>query len=69
MDFPLCNIMDALEQWITFQETGQPGELYELAIWCIDWVDFAIEVSDDNDMLAAPEIAAKYERIRRALTR
>lgn len=68
MEFPLWDILDALERWITFLETGRRGELHRLAIRSIEQVDFQVE-ADVNDFLATPEMATEYERIRRVLAR
>ncbi len=67
MDFPLWSILDALERWTAFLETGGRDEIYELAIRSIERADFRIEAELD-DFLAAPEMAAEYERVRRGLT-
>ncbi|SBT45723.1 hypothetical protein [Micromonospora auratinigra] len=67
MDFPLPAILDALERWTAFLETGRRDELYELAIRSIELVDFQVE-ADLDDVLATPEMAAEYDRIRRLLT-
>jgi hypothetical protein len=67
MDPELLNAISALEHWTTYLETGQPGELYELAIRSVEQVDFQVS-ADLGDFLAAPEMAAEYERIERLLT-
>jgi hypothetical protein len=67
MDPELLTVISALEHWTTYLETGQRGELYELAIRSVEQVDFQAS-ADLGDFLAAPEMAAEYERIERLLT-
>ncbi|MFI6077254.1 hypothetical protein ACIA5C_37565 [Actinoplanes sp. NPDC051343] len=67
MDPGLLTMISALEHWTTYLETGQKGELYELAIRSIEQVDFHVS-ADLSDFLAKPEMAAEYERIERLLT-
>jgi hypothetical protein len=66
MDFPLLNILDAIDQWTTFLETGTRDALRELALRAIDQVDFQFE-ADLSDVLATPEMAAELDRIKRLL--
>jgi hypothetical protein len=67
MDPGLLTTISALEHWTTYLETGQKGELYEVAIRSIEQVDFHVS-ADLGDFLAKPEMAAEYERIERLLT-
>lgn len=67
MDPELLTVISALEHWTTYLETGQRGELYELAIRSVEQVDFQVS-ADLGDFLAAPELAAEFERIERLLT-
>jgi hypothetical protein len=67
MDPGLLTMISALEHWTTYLETGQKGELYELAIRSVEQVDFHVS-ADLGDFLAKPEMAAEYERIERLLT-
>ncbi|ASW53413.1 hypothetical protein [Plantactinospora sp. KBS50] len=67
MDPELLNVISALEHWTTYRETGQRGELYELAIRSIEQVDFQV-AADLSDFLAKPEMAAEYARTERLLT-
>ncbi|GAA3783762.1 hypothetical protein GCM10022225_84880 [Plantactinospora mayteni] len=67
MDTELLNVISALEHWTTYLETGQRGELYELAIRSIEQVDFQVS-ADLSDFLAKTEMATEYERIERLLT-
>jgi hypothetical protein len=67
MDPELLTVLTALEHWTTYLETGERGELYELAIRSIEQVDFQVS-ADLGDFLAKPEMAAEYERIERLLS-
>ncbi|TDB97037.1 hypothetical protein E1091_08800 [Micromonospora fluostatini] len=67
MDPELLITLAALEHWTTYLETGRRGELYELALRSVEQVDFQVS-PDLGDFLAAPEMAAEYERIQRLLT-
>ncbi len=67
MDPELLTAVSALEHWTTYLETGQRGELYELAVRSIEQVDYQVS-ADLGDFLAKPEMAAEYERIERLLT-
>jgi hypothetical protein len=67
MDGLLVMILDALDHWTTFLETGERNALYELAIRSIELVDFQVEDADPVDFLAAPDMAAEYDRVMRAL--
>ena len=67
MDPELLTVISALEHWTTYLETGQRGELYELAIRSVEQVDFQVS-ADLGDFLAAPELAAEFDRIERLLT-
>lgn len=68
MDGLLVMVLDALDHWTTFLETGERTALYELAFRSIELVDFQVEDADPVDFLAAPAMAAEYDRIMRALT-
>lgn len=68
MDPELLTVLAALEHWTTYLETGQRGELHELALRCVEEVDYQVS-ADLGDFLAAPEMAAEYERIERLLAR
>jgi hypothetical protein len=67
MDPELLIVLSALEHWTTYVETGERGELYELAIRSVEQVDFQVS-ADLGDFLAEPEMAAEYARIERLLT-
>ncbi|KXK60309.1 hypothetical protein AWW66_19510 [Micromonospora rosaria] len=67
MDPELLTTLAALEHWTTYLETGRRGELHELALRSVEQVDFQVS-PDLGDFLAAPEMAAEYERIQRLLT-
>ncbi|MBM7493627.1 hypothetical protein JOD64_004849 [Micromonospora luteifusca] len=67
LDQGLLTVITALEHWTTYLEENGRGELYELAIRSIEEVDFQVS-ADLDDVLATPEMAAEYERIRRLLT-
>ncbi|MGC4869572.1 hypothetical protein ACLQ3B_29495 [Micromonospora sp. DT53] len=67
LDQGILIVLTALEHWTTYLEEGQRGEIYELAIRSVEEVD--IQVSADlDDVLATPEMAAEYARIRHLLT-
>ncbi|MFI2485997.1 hypothetical protein ACH47X_03765 [Promicromonospora kroppenstedtii] len=55
-----------MAHWHSYLEQNRRGELYELAIRSIEDVDHQVS-ADLDDFLAAPEMAAEYERIRRLL--
>jgi hypothetical protein len=67
MDGLLLMVLMSLDHWTSFLETGERRELYELAIRSIELVDFQVEDADPADFLAAPDMAAEFDRIRRAL--
>jgi hypothetical protein len=67
MDPELLIVLSALEHWTTYLETGERGELYELAIRSVEQVDFQVS-ADLGDFLAEPGMAAEYARIERLLT-
>ncbi|MGW0502535.1 hypothetical protein [Micromonospora sp. NPDC003241] len=64
MDPELLIVLAALEHWTTYLETGQRGELYELALRSVEQVDYQVS-ADLDDFLATPEMAAEYARIAR----
>jgi hypothetical protein len=68
MDSILLIVVMSLDLWASFLETGDRRAVYELAIRSIDLVDFQAEDGDPVDFLAAPDMAAEYARITRALT-
>ncbi|MBM0204225.1 hypothetical protein ACIA47_26845 [Micromonospora sp. NPDC051227] len=63
----LLIVITALEHWTTYLEEDRRGELYELAIRSVEEVDFQVS-ADLDDVLASPEMAAEYARIRHLLT-
>ncbi|MCO1599403.1 hypothetical protein M8C17_30035 [Micromonospora sp. RHAY321] len=67
LDQGLLIVISALEHWTTYLEENRRGELYELAIRSVEEVDFQVS-ADLDDVLATPEMAAEYARIRRLLT-
>ncbi len=67
MDPSLLLALSALEHWTTYLETGQRGELAELALRSVEQVDYQVS-ADLDDFLGKPEMAAEYERIVRLLT-
>ncbi|GIJ47665.1 hypothetical protein Val02_45510 [Virgisporangium aliadipatigenens] len=71
MDFGLANLLNALDAWTAFLETGDPDQVYDLAEHAFDQIDFQAEeaatVVDMDDVLATPEMAAEYERVQRQL--
>ncbi|MBM0279085.1 hypothetical protein [Micromonospora tarensis] len=67
LDQGLLIVITALEHWTTYLEEDRRGELYELAIRSVEEVDFQVS-ADLDDVLASPEMAAAYARIRGLLT-
>ncbi|MEU8305794.1 hypothetical protein AB0C84_19740 [Actinomadura sp. NPDC048955] len=66
LDDGVLTAIRALSHWQSYLEQNRRGELYELAIRSIEDVDHEVS-ADLDDFLAAPEMAAEYERIRRLL--
>ncbi|WP_338743658.1 hypothetical protein [Actinomadura luteofluorescens] len=66
LDCGVLTAIRALSHWQSYLEQNRRGELYELAIRSIEDVDHEVS-ADLDDFLAAPEMAAEYERIRRLL--
>ncbi|GAA4330010.1 hypothetical protein ACFQY7_07240 [Actinomadura luteofluorescens] len=66
LDGGVLTAIRALSHWQSYLEQNRRGELYELAIRSIEDVDHEVS-ADLDDFLAAPEMAAEYERIRRLL--
>ncbi|MFE3268074.1 hypothetical protein [Streptomyces sp. NPDC059215] len=67
LDIGVLAVINALTHWKSYLEQRRRGELYELAILAIEDVDH--EVSADLDhFLAAPKMAAEYERMRQLLS-
>ncbi|MFJ9153425.1 hypothetical protein ACIRP7_36435 [Streptomyces sp. NPDC102270] len=66
LDPGVLTAITALAHWKSYLEQNRRGELYELAIRSIEDVDHEVS-ADLDDFLAAPEMAAEYERIRRLL--
>lgn len=66
LDRGIVAVLTALMHWSSYLQTGQRGELYELAIRSIEDVDFQVN-ADLDAMLATPEMSAEYERIQRLL--
>ncbi|WP_326948380.1 MULTISPECIES: hypothetical protein [unclassified Amycolatopsis] len=67
LDRGIVAALTALMHWNSYLQGGRRGELYELAIRSIEDVDFQVS-ADLDDMLATPEMAAEYDRIRGLLT-
>ncbi|GGQ25968.1 hypothetical protein BKA00_002396 [Actinomadura coerulea] len=67
LDTGVLTVIRALGHWQSYLEQGRRGELYELAIRSVEDVDHEVS-ADLGDFLAAPEMAAEYERIRRLLS-
>ncbi|WP_328457213.1 hypothetical protein [Amycolatopsis sp. NBC_00438] len=67
LDRGIVAALTALMHWNSYLRGRRRGELYELAIRSIEDVDFQVS-ADLNDMLATPEMAAEYDRIRGLLT-
>ncbi len=66
LDAEVLTAVSALAHWHSYLEQNRRGELYELAIRSIEDVDHQVS-ADLDDFLAAPEMAAERERIRRLL--
>ncbi|MFG2365043.1 hypothetical protein ACGFY3_25905 [Streptomyces mirabilis] len=66
LDTGVLTAIGALAHWHTYLEQNRRGELYELAIRSIEDIDHEVS-ADLDDILATPEMAAEYERIRRLL--
>ncbi|MET7774442.1 MULTISPECIES: hypothetical protein [Streptomyces] len=66
LDTGVLTAVGALAHWHSYLEQNRRGELYELAIRSIEDVDHEVS-ADLDDILATPEMAAEYERIRRLL--
>lgn len=66
LDGGVLTAIRALSHWQSYLEQNRRGELYELAIRSIEDVDHEVS-ADLDDFLAAPKMAAEYERIRRLL--
>ncbi|MEV0666399.1 hypothetical protein ACIBI3_20180 [Actinomadura luteofluorescens] len=66
LDAGVLTAISALTHWQSYLEQNRRGELYELAIRSLEDVDHEVS-ADLDDFLAAPEMAAEYERIRRLL--
>ena len=66
LDTGVLTVISALAHWKSYLEQNRRGELYELAIRSIEDVDHQVS-ADLDDILAAPEMAAEYERMRRLL--
>lgn len=63
LDRGIVAALTALMHWNSYLRGRRRGELYELAIRSIEDVDFQV-TADLDDMLATPEMAAEYDRIR-----
>ncbi|MGW4728352.1 hypothetical protein ACWEQC_04000 [Streptomyces shenzhenensis] len=66
LDPGVLTAITALAHWHSYLEQNRRGELYELAIRSIEDIDHEVS-ADLDDILATPEMAAEYERIRRLL--
>ncbi|MFE7978114.1 hypothetical protein [Streptomyces shenzhenensis] len=66
LDPGVLTAISALAHWHSYLEQNRRGELYELAIRSIEDIDHEVS-ADLDDILATPEMAAEYERIRRLL--
>ncbi|MGW1783710.1 hypothetical protein ACWCQQ_31980 [Streptomyces sp. NPDC002143] len=66
LDAGVLTVISALAHWKSYLQQNRRGELYELAIRSVEDVDHEVS-ADLDDFLAAPEMAAEYERIRRLL--
>ncbi|MHC3474452.1 hypothetical protein ACYF6T_37945 [Streptomyces sp. 7R007] len=55
-----------MEHWHSYLEKNRRGEFYELAIRSIEDIDHKVTANLD-DILATPEMAEEYKRIRRLL--
>ncbi|MFF7475057.1 hypothetical protein [Streptomyces sp. NPDC008092] len=66
LDPTVLTAITALAHWKSYLEQNRRGELYELAIRSIEDIDHEV-AADLDDILATPQMAAEYERIRRLL--
>ncbi|MFF1303504.1 hypothetical protein [Streptomyces sp. NPDC058307] len=66
LDPGVLTAITALAHWKSYLEHNRRGELYELAIRSIEDIDHEVS-ADLDDILATPQMAAEYERIRRLL--
>ncbi|MGW5657510.1 hypothetical protein [Streptomyces humi] len=66
LDTGVLTVITALAHWHSYLEQNRRGELYELAIRSIEDIDHEVS-ADLDDILATPQMAAEYERIRRLL--
>ncbi|MEV7394607.1 MULTISPECIES: hypothetical protein [unclassified Streptomyces] len=66
LDPGVLTAITALAHWKSYLEQNRRGELYELAIRSIEDIDHEVSANLD-DILATPEMAAEYERIRQLL--
>ncbi|WOX16276.1 hypothetical protein [Streptomyces sp. N50] len=66
LDTGVLTVISALAHWKSYLAQNRRGELYELAIRSIEDVDHQVS-ADLDDILATPEMAAEYERMRRLL--
>ncbi|MEU5045046.1 hypothetical protein [Streptomyces griseorubiginosus] len=66
LDPGVLTAVQALAHWHSYLENDRRGELYELAIRSVEDIDHDVS-ADLDDILAAPEMAAEYKRIRRLL--
>ncbi|MET8979439.1 hypothetical protein ABZX85_27945 [Streptomyces sp. NPDC004539] len=66
LDLGVLTAVNALTHWQNYLERHQRGELHELAIRSVEDIDFQVS-ADLDDILATPEMAAEYARIRRLL--
>ncbi|MFJ5840322.1 hypothetical protein ACIQGO_26850 [Streptomyces shenzhenensis] len=66
LDPGVLTAISALAHWHSYLEQNRRGELYELAIRSVEDIDHEVS-ADLDDILATPEMAAEYERIRRLL--
>lgn len=67
-DGDLVEYMCAVDHWITYLKTSDPGRIRDLAINRVNCIDFLLNESHGGysveNMLGAPEMAAEFERIR-----
>ncbi|WP_225850882.1 hypothetical protein [Streptomyces sp. HPF1205] len=66
LDPGVLTAIQALAHWHSYLEKNRRGELYELAIRSIEDIDHEVS-ADLDDILATPQMAAEYKRIRRLL--
>ncbi|MFJ3308331.1 hypothetical protein ACIPSA_35690 [Streptomyces sp. NPDC086549] len=66
LDPGVLTAISALAHWKSYLEQNRRGEVYELAIRSIEDIDHEVS-ADLDDILATPQTAAEYERIRRPL--